>query len=164
MPATPTVDLYCLSQPLWLLTVNYSSFSLCRSLLPGVSVQPFLLQIILHPAAVLPKVHFGVCHPPAQVPLNGSLLPTGRNPNSDLILTKPNFSALPPTKNPTEHFPVPQQEFCYVPTGLLHPTHLLKMFLLPEMSLPSLATCQIPTLPTRICPNATSSGKTHLDV
>lgn len=51
------------------------------------------------------------------------------------VLTKPNFPALSSTKTQKKCFPVPQQECCYVPTGLACPTHLLKTFLRPETSL-----------------------------
>jgi hypothetical protein len=51
-----------------------------------------------------------------------------------LVLTKPNFPALFPTKPQKNLFQF-QQEFHYVPTGLIHSTHLLKTFLQPAISL-----------------------------
>lgn len=93
LPATQVYLQCCLS----LLLLYYSSSSLCRAS-PVVCLYNLSFPLILlHLAAVLPKVQLWWCHPSAQVLLNGSLLPA-RSPNSDMVLTRSNFPALSPTK------------------------------------------------------------------
>lgn len=91
------------SQPLSLL--YYSSSSLYRT-----SSLVCLYNLSSSIPSSTQLLCFLKCHPPAQVPLSGSLSLLGKSPNSDVILTKPNFPASSPTKT-QQNFQFPNRNF-----------------------------------------------------
>lgn len=123
---------YWLSHPFSLLTVRFFLLITVQGLVAGWHV---CVACPPPPSCVLPKVNFCWYHPPAQAPWNGSMLPPGKSPNCDLSWPNPTFQPCLLLKRKRIFSPVPQQECCYVPTGLACPTHLLNTFLRPEISL-----------------------------